>query len=59
MEKTYYVYLHSPAGTEIIGSGDYESCKKIKENKDAQWEPGYMWFTEIVNDKQKEASYFN
>lgn len=54
METKYYVYLHSPAGTELIGSGTKEECEKIKAEKDADWKPGYYWYTEITEEKQEE-----
>ena len=53
-ENKFYVYLHSPAGTELICSGTKEECEKCKAEKDAQHKPGYMWVTELTDKPQKE-----
>ena len=46
----YYVYLDSFYGTELIGeSENYEEALKIKQDKDSQWQTGYMWSTRIRN----------
>lgn len=56
----FYVYLDNPYGTELIGQGeDYEIVKKIKEAKDKQWQPGYLWQTRITETKEKEFSCFD
>ena len=57
--EQYYVYLDSPAGTELIGSGDKESCERIKAEKDKQWHKGYMWSTRIESKPEKETSYWD
>ena len=51
----YYVYLHSPAGTELICSGTKEECEKCKKEKDATWKTGYMWETELTDKPIKET----
>lgn len=58
-DSMYYVYLHSPYGTELIGSGSLEQCKKIKEKKDKDWQRGDMWHTEITNKKLEEYSMYD
>ncbi len=55
----YYVYLISPYGTELIGSGTKEECEKVKANKDKEWKPGYYWYTELSQEKKKENSYYD
>lgn len=56
----YYVYLDSFYGTELIGrSENYEEALKIKQDKDAQWQKGYMWSTRITTAPQKEYSSFD
>ena len=56
----FYVYLDNPYGTELISQGeDYEIVKKIKEAKDKQWQPGYLWQTRITETKEKEFSCFD
>lgn len=56
----YYVYLDSFYGTELIGeSKNYEEALKIKQDKDSQWQTGYMWSTRITTDTQKEYSSFD
>lgn len=56
----YYVYLDSFYGTELIGeSENYEEALKIKQDKDSQWQTGYMWSTRITTDPQKEYSSFD
>lgn len=56
----FYVYLDNPYGTELIGqSENYEAVKKIKEEKDKQWQPGYLWQTRITETKEKEFSCFD
>ena len=57
--EQYYVYLDSPAGTELIGSGDKESCERIKAEKDKQWRKGYMWSTRIESKPEKETNYWD
>lgn len=59
MKKIYYVYLNSPAGTELIGSGTKETCEKIKAEKDKEWQPGYFWHTEISEVKIKEYNLWD
>jgi hypothetical protein len=54
-----YVYLDSPAGTELIGRGDKETCERIKAEKDKQWRKGYMWSTRIESKPQKETNYWD
>ena len=58
MEK-YYVYLNHPYGVELIGSGTLEECEKIKAKKDAQWQIGDYWSTEIVDHQIKEYSMYD
>ena len=53
MPTKFYVYLHHPYGISCIGSGTLEECEKIKAKKDAEWKPGYMWSTEILDHKIK------
>lgn len=56
----FYVYLDNPYGTELIGCNeDYEAAKKVKEEKDKQWKPGYLWQTRITEIKEKEFSCFD
>ena len=56
----FYVYLDSPYGTELIGkSEDLAVAEKIKADKDAKWQPGYMWSTRITDKEEKEVSYFD
>ena len=56
----FYVYLHSPYGTELIGkSNDRVKAEKIKEEQDKKWEPGFLWDTEITEREQREVSYYN
>ena len=57
--EQYYVYLDSPAGIELIGSGDKESCERIKAEKDKQWRKGYMWSTRIESKPEKETNYWD
>ena len=57
--KQYYVYLDSPAGTELIGRGDKETCERIKAEKDKQWRKGYMWSTRIESKPEKETNYWD
>lgn len=59
MEKTYYVYLNSPTGTELIGRGTKETCEKIKAEKDKEWQPSYLWNTEISEAKIKENNLWD
>lgn len=55
----YYVYLHSPAGTELICSGTKEECEKCKNEKDATWKTGYTWATELTDKPQKEVNLYD
>lgn len=58
-EDKYYVYLHSPAGTELICSGTKEECEKAKAEKDAKWKTGYMWHTELTNKPVEEVNLWD
>jgi len=53
--ETWYVYLDSPTGVDLICSGSKEKCEQKKKEKDAQWETGDMWRTELTNKKRKES----
>ncbi len=56
----FYVYLDNPYGTGLIGqSEDYKAVKKIKEDKDKQWERGYLWQTRITKTREKEFTCFD
>lgn len=56
----FYVYIHTPYGTELIGkSEDHNKAREIKEKQDAKWKPGYMWSTCITTKELKEVSYFD
>lgn len=56
----FYVYLDSFYGTELIGSSeDIKVAEKIKADKDAEWEPGFLWSTRITDKKEKEFSCFD
>lgn len=56
----FYVYMDTPYGTELIGSSeDHNVARKIKEEQDAKWKPGYMWSTRITTKREKEVSYFD
>lgn len=55
----YYVYLHSPCGTELIGKGTKLECELIVEKKQETWKPGDMWSTEITNKEKKETNYWD
>ena len=58
--KMFYVYMHTPYGTELIGkSEDHNKAREIKEKQDAKWKPGYMWSTCITTKELKEVSYFD
>lgn len=59
-DEKFYVYLHSPAGSERIGEANsLEEAKKIKEKKDKEWKPGYYWHTEITTKKLQEKNYWD
>lgn len=56
----FYVYMDSFYGTELIGKSEtQEGAAKIKAEKDAKWEPGYMWRTRITDKPEKETNYFD
>lgn len=56
----FYIYLDNPYGTELIGqSENYDTVKKIKEGRDKQWQPGYLWQTRITEIKEKEFTCFD
>lgn len=56
----FYVYMDHPYGKELIGkSEDPEVAKKIKADKDAKWEPGFMWRTRITEKEEREVSYYD
>ena len=56
----YYVYLDTPAGTELIGSAkDRETAEIIKAKKDADWEPGFMWSTRITERIEQETNFYD
>lgn len=59
MEKNYYVYLISPYGVELIGSGTLEECEKIKAEQDSKWQIGYMWHTRISDHEEKEHTFYD
>ena len=56
----FYVYQDGYYGTELIGRSETrEGAEKIKAERDAQWESGFLWSTRITDKPQKEASYFD
>lgn len=57
--KTYYVYLNHPYERDLIGSGTKEECQAIKAKKDAEWQVGYLWDTEISDEEKEVYSMFD
>lgn len=56
-EKTFYVYMDSPCGTELLGkSNDINVAEEIKAKKDAEWKTGYLWHTRISETEEKEIT---
>lgn len=55
----YYVYLEGICGTELIGSGTKEHCEEVKAKKEANWQPGYMWYVNIYDHKITETNYWD
>lgn len=59
-DVTYYVYMDSPCGTELLGkSNDRKVAEEIKAKKDAEWKTGYLWHTRISETEEKETFYFD
>lgn len=59
-DVTYYVYMDSPCGTELLGkSKDIKVAEEIKAKKDADWKPGYLWHTRISETEEKETTYWD
>lgn len=59
MDKRYYAYLISPAGTEFIGSGTKEQVEVIKAEQEKSWQPGDLWFVKISDKELKETNYWD
>ena len=56
----FYVYQDGYYGTELIGKSETrEGAEKIKADRDAQWEPGFLWNTRISDKKEKEFGCFD
>lgn len=56
----FYVYQDGICGTELIGKSEtYEGTQKIKDERDAQWRPGYLWTTRISDKEEKETCIFD
>jgi hypothetical protein len=56
----FYVYQEGYYGTELIGkSPTYEGAAKIKADRDAKWEVGFLWHTYISDKQEKEYSFFD
>lgn len=56
----FYVYQDGICGTELIGKSEtYEGAKQIKDERDAQWRPGYLWTTRISDKEEKETCIFD
>lgn len=57
---TYYVYMDSPYGTELLGkTKDRKVAEEIKAKKDAEWQIGYLWHTRISETEEKETFCFD
>lgn len=56
----FYVYQDSFYGTELIGRAETrERAEEIKADRDAKWEPGFLWSTRITDKPEKEFSCFD
>lgn len=56
----FFVYQDSYYGTELIGSSETrDGAEKIKADRDAEWEPGFLWSTRITEKKERETTYFD
>lgn len=56
----YYIFLHSFYGTELIATArSLEAAKKYQAEREANWEPGFLWSIQISPIKLKEVNYFN
>lgn len=56
----FYVYQDGPYGTELIGRSETrERAEEIKAERDAEWEPGFLWSTRISDKKEEERSFFD